>query len=32
MIAFIVWKIRRGLLAAIESPESSQHVIHLARK
>ncbi len=32
MIAFIVWKIRRGLLAAIESPESSQHVNHLARK
>jgi hypothetical protein len=32
MIAFIVWKIRRGLLNAIASQESSQHVVHLARK
>jgi hypothetical protein len=32
MIAFIVWKIRRGLLNAIESQESSHHVVRLARK
>jgi hypothetical protein len=32
MIAYIVWKIRHGLQSAIESPESSQHVVHLARK
>jgi hypothetical protein len=32
MIAFMIWKIRQGLLSAIESQESSQHVVHLARK
>jgi hypothetical protein len=32
MIAFIIWKIRKGLLHAMESAESSQHVIQLARK
>jgi hypothetical protein len=32
MIAFIVWKIRKGLVAAIISETSSQHVKDLARK
>jgi hypothetical protein len=32
MIAFIKWKIKKGLLHAIESVESSKHVVHLARK
>jgi hypothetical protein len=32
MIAYMIWKIRRGLLLAIESPQSSVHVSQLARK
>jgi hypothetical protein len=32
MIAFIIWKIIKGLLHAMESVESSQHVIQPARK
>ncbi len=32
MIAFMIWKIRRGLLDAIESPQSSGHVRQLAVK
>jgi hypothetical protein len=32
MIAYIIWKIRKGLLHTIESPESSEHVTQLAIK
>lgn len=32
MIAFLVWKIRKGLDDAIESPQSSEHVRQLAVK
>jgi hypothetical protein len=32
MIAYIIWKIKKGLLHAIESPESSEHVKQLALK
>jgi hypothetical protein len=30
MIAYIIWKFRKGLLHAIESPKSSEHVKQLA--
>jgi hypothetical protein len=30
MIAYIIWKVRKGLVAAIESPNSSLHVMELA--
>jgi hypothetical protein len=29
---FIVWKVHHGLRAAMESPESSKHVVNLTRK
>jgi hypothetical protein len=32
MIAFMIWKIRRGLLDAIESPQSSKYFRQLAIK
>jgi hypothetical protein len=32
MIAFMIWKIRRGLLDAIESPQSSKYLKQLAIK
>jgi hypothetical protein len=32
MIAFMTWKIRRGLLDAMESLQSSEHVRELAVK
>jgi hypothetical protein len=32
LVLFIVWKVCHGLWAAMESPESREHVVNLARK